>query len=279
MEAVALYCSDPKVLPRVRAALGPSRAVTVCETWQTFERAAPGASCLLVVIEWMRGGELVQRLIQLRSGVPQQPLVVVTAKDADAVRQLSRIRVEEFVWPHEMERGLSAAVDRAWAARPVERIRRAVEGLERLPPRLKRGMLAALTGPRPLLRVEEVARAAGCDRRTLWRELQELSCPELRLQDVLDWIVLLRLGMMKVPGRKWSGIAGELGLHEQSIGRMVQRLTGMSQRRFTTVGVSALVELFEARVLAVLTDATGRGRSAVTRSGARQRAEAGGDDE
>lgn len=280
MGPIALYCSDPKVLPRVRASLGPSRSVSVCDTWHIFERTAPGASCLVVVIEWLRGGELVQRLIQLRTGVPHQPLVLVTAKDADAVRQLSRIRVEEFVWPHEVERGLPAAVDRAAATTPLERIRRALEGLEQLPPRLKRGLVAALTGSRPLLRVEEVADAAGCDRRTLWRELQQLSCPGLRLQDLLDWIVLLRLGMMKVPGRKWSAIAGELGVHEQSIGRMIQRLTGMTQRRFTTSGPASVVELFERRVLASLVEATSRDRRAGRRSGGlRRAAEAAGDDE
>jgi hypothetical protein len=262
MGPIALYCSDPKVLPRVRASLGPSRAVAVCETWHVFERAAASASCLVVVIEWLRGGELVQRLIQLRSGVPHQPMVLVTAKDADAVRQLSRIRVEEFVWPHEVERGLPAAVERAVAETPLERIRRTLERQERLPPRLKRGLLAALASSRPMLGVEEVASAVGCDRRTLWRELRDLSCPGLRLQDLLDWIVLVRLGMMKVPGRKWSSIAGELGVHEQSIGRMIQRLTGMTQRRFTTSGPAAIVELFEERVLAALIEATAAERGA-----------------
>jgi hypothetical protein len=281
MGPIALYCSDPKVLPRVRASLGPSRAVRVCETWHIFERTAPGAACLVVVIEWLRGGELVQRLIQLRSGVPHQPLVLVTAKDADAVRQLSRIRVEEFVWPHEVERGLPVAVDRAAATTPLERIRRSVEGLEQLPPRLKRGLVAALTGPRPMLRVDEVAVAAGCDRRTLWRELQQLTGGALRLQDLLDWIVLLRLGMMKVPGRKWSAIAGELGVHEHSIGRMIHRLTGMTQRRFTTAGPATVVEQFEARVLALLVEASAQARRPLGRGGrARQRAaEASGDDE
>src|SRR5688572_4530815 len=277
MGPIALYCSDPKVLPRVRASLGPNRQVQVCETWHVFERTAPAAGCLVVVIEWLRGGELVQRLVQLRAGVPHQPLVLVTAKDADAVRQLSRIRAEEFVWPHEVERGLAAAAERAAATSPLERIRRSVEGLERLPPRLKRGLVAALTDARPLLRVEEVAKAAGCDRRTLWRELRQLS-PALRLQDLLDWIVLMRLGMMKVPGRKWSAIAGELGIHEHSIGRMIHRLTGMTQRRFTTSGPAVAVELFEARVLALLIAAAaqpavrGGGRSAGP-------AEAGRDDE
>jgi hypothetical protein len=260
MDPIALYCSDPKVLPRIRASLGPGRGVVVCETWHVFERAASSASCLVVVIEWLRGGELVQRLIQLRSGVPHQPLVLVTAKDADAVRQLSRIRVEEFVWPHEVERGLPAAVERAVAETPLERIRGAVERLERLPPRLKRGLVAALTASQPMLRVAEVARAAGCDRRTLWRELRELSCPALRLQDLVDWIVVLRLGMMKAPGRKWSSIAGELGVHEQSIGRMIQRLTGMTQRRFTVSGPGPIVELFEERVLAALVEAAAGGR-------------------
>jgi hypothetical protein len=277
MGPIALYCSDPKVLPRVRASLGPSRQVQVCETWHVFERTAPAAGCLVVVIEWLRGGELVQRLVQLRVGVPHQPLVLVTAKDADAVRQLSRIRVEEFVWPHEVERGLPAAVERAAATSPLERIRRSVEALERLPPRLKRGLVAALTAARPLLRVEEVAKAAGCDRRTLWRELRQLS-PALRLQDLLDWIVLMRLGMMKVPGRKWSAIAGELGIHEHSIGRMIHRLTGMTQRRFTTSGPAVAVELFEARVLALLIAAAAQ---PAVRGGGRGTgpAEAGRDDE
>jgi hypothetical protein len=279
MGPIALYCSDPKVLPRIRASLGPTRTVAVCETWHVFERSAPSASCLVVVIEWLRGGELVERLIQLRTGVPDQPLVLVTAKDADAVRQLSRIRVEEFVWPHEVERGLPAAVDRAAADTPLERIRRTLEGLQHFPPRLKRGLVAALVASRPLLRVEEAASAAGCDRRTLWRELRQLARPELRLQDLLDWIVLLRLGMMKSPGRKWSGIAGEVGVHEQSIGRMIHRLTGMTRRRFTTSGPSAVVALFEERVLTVLIEATAGGRRAGRQGGAERVAEAGRDDE
>jgi hypothetical protein len=249
MDSLVLYCPDARWLARVRTALGMSQKVVACDAWQSFERAAPRGSCLLIVVEWLRGADLLDRVQQLRLWLPLHPLVLVTGKDADAVRELSHIVVDEIVWPHEVERSLAQVVRRAAARKPLERIAGLIERAPHTPAHLQAALLVALRASRPLASLGQVADAIGCDRRTLWRASRRMPGLELRLQDLLDWVLVLRLSGLKTPGRKWSTIALEVGLHEHSVARLIRRLTGLSLRAFVGLGHAGVLRRFEQEVL------------------------------
>jgi AraC-like DNA-binding protein len=157
-----------------------------------------------------------------------------------------------------VEQGLSAAVKRAAAGPPLERVRQAVAGLTALPPRLRRMLELALAAEPPLVTVEQAAAATGCDRRTLWRELRQLSGIQLRLQDLIDWVVLVRVSALPERSRRLSAAAATLGIHEQSLARMIRRLTGFTPRQFAARGATAVLEQFERSVLQALARAERR---------------------
>jgi hypothetical protein len=252
---VAAYCADEQLRARIGTALARATRLTSFDSWERFEHGVERADCAVVGMEWLRGEELVERLERLRRRLPAQPLVLVTAKDADAIRQVSALGVTEIVWPHEVERGLAAAVDRAGQRLLPQRMAAALDGLAHLPLRLRQALRHALLSSGPAPTVSGLAAFVGCDRRTFWRyaagPLRALD-PPLRPQDLVNWILLLRLAALKVPGRRWSALGDQLGVHEQSLARIARRLTGLGLRELAAHGQAGVGHLFETRVLGPL---------------------------
>jgi hypothetical protein len=258
MGRIATFCPDERLLPRVRASAGLRHELVVCGSWQAFEHAAARADAQLVVLEWLRTEELVERLFDRSARSPDLPMVLLTAQDPEAVRKLSRLVIDEIIWPHEVDR-VGEALDRALGGALPNRLARAIDGAESLPPRLRQALTYALRAQQPVLSVADVAAGAGCDRRTLWRQTQQISelIPGCRLQDLLDWIFLLRVAALKVPGRRWSTIAGQLDVHEHTIARIAKRLTGHTLRDLSVNGQAEVARLFSQRILVPLFEPAG----------------------
>ena len=94
----------------------------------------------------------------------------------------------------------------------------------------------------------------GCDRRTLWR-MWRSAVPDqagIRLQDMLDWNVLLRATVLRMQCSSWVGIATRLSVHEHTLARAAKRLTSMTLRDLAASGSDNLINLFKERTLSVL---------------------------
>src|SRR5919198_5622398 len=98
---LALYCADRVRLQRMLDVLSASDCTAAYNAWQAFEPAALTSECAIAVVPWLSTEDAVSQIAALRFRSPLLPLVVVTAKDADNVRLLSRFVVEEIVWQHE----------------------------------------------------------------------------------------------------------------------------------------------------------------------------------
>lgn len=131
-----------------------------------------------------------------------------------------------------------------------------------LPPRLREALALACDERRAIRTVEKLAAAAGCDRRTLWTHWKSSVGPdaELRLQDFLHWLLLLRAAHRKTPALAWADVADEIGIHPHTLSRLARQLTGLSLRELAADGHAALARRFEAEVLTVVLPNNGNGR-------------------
>ncbi|MFL5538977.1 MAG: helix-turn-helix transcriptional regulator [Longimicrobiaceae bacterium] len=128
-----------------------------------------------------------------------------------------------------------------------------------LPPRLREALALACDERRGIRTVERLASAAGCDRRTLWTHWKAAVGSELRLQDFVHWLLLLRATHRKHGELAWADVADEIGIHPHTLSRLARQLTGCSLRDLAADGHAELVRRFEAEVLALVlrTDGTG----------------------
>ncbi len=119
---------------------------------------------------------------------------------------------------------------------PVQHLVVALRRCASLSPRLRDALLQACAAPRPFRSVARLAAAAGCDRRTLWRDWRHAmgDSHPLRLEDVLHWLLLARAMEMKAPGRSWGDLAAAVAVHPQTLSRFARQFTRRSLR-----GVSA----------------------------------------
>jgi hypothetical protein len=248
---IAVYCTERGHLEQVCGALLDAHLAAESD-WPAFERLAAAARCSVVVVPWLNGDGQLGRLADLRRRLPLQPLVVITAKDADNVRLLGGLLIEEVLWLDEIPRRLAAAVASASQTDRLTRMADALGTAPHLPVLLRRALHHALVADPPLHTVAALAAAVGRDRRSLWRYWHEAfhDEPPLRLQDLLDWLLLLRAATLKTPGRNWAGVAAELQIHEHTISRLAGRLAGLSLRELAAGGQGPVADLFAARVYA-----------------------------
>lgn len=140
---------------------------------------------------------------------------------------------------------------------PARTLADALVRTRRVPPRLQGALLRACTEPRPFRSVARLATAAACDRRTLWRDWRRAvgAGADLRLEDVLHWLILARAVALKTPARSWCDVADELGVHPHTLARFARDFTGHTLRGLLRGGVSAAVDALERRILPHLADA------------------------
>jgi hypothetical protein len=240
---------------RIAAALGSGEPVVWADHWDQFERVLPFATCAIVVLGWLRGSDLdARRLGSLKERHPLRPMVLLTSKDADNARALRRMAIDEVVWLSEIEVGLWPAVRRARANVVRHHLTGAVDQAL-LPDRpLQRAIRYACNAESPVRSIGQLATACGCDRRTLWRHWHQTVSAgvALRLEDVLDWLLLLYAVGRKTPAQSWSAVAAELQIHPHTLSRIAARLTDRPLRKLASSDQVPLTLQFHGHLIAAL---------------------------
>jgi hypothetical protein len=169
--------------------------------------------------------------------------------------------VDEVVWLSEIEGGLWPAVRQARANVSRQRLAGAVDCALLLDRPLQQAIRYACNAERPVRSIGQLAAASGCDRRTLWRHWHDAVGPRgsLRLEDVLDWLLLLHAVGRKTPMRSWSSVAAELQIHPHTLGRITARLTARSLRTLSPTDQLPLTLQFHAKLVAALASEPVRG--------------------
>jgi hypothetical protein len=174
----------------------------------------------------------------------------VTTRDADNLRRVCAVAIEEVVWLHEVQASLSEAVGRARTKGTLLRFASDVERLSGVPALLRHAILVACRRRLPLHSLTELAAVVGRDRRTLWRYWRATwtADPPCRLEDLLDWLILLHASARKASGNSWTNVATELGVHEHTLARVASRLLGWTLRETASAPRGALEKEFTLRV-------------------------------
>lgn len=259
---LTVFAKDSRYARRIAATLAPREPAVWTGCWEELERTYPGTTCAIVAVGWLRDDLGERRLRSLKERYPTRPIVLVTSKDADNARALRSAGVEEVVWLSEIESDLWPAVRRARASGFLQPILGILDqALLRYPP-LRRAIDYACRAEIPVRSIGQLAAASGCNRRTLWRHWHDAvgaGCP-LRLEDVLDWLLLLHAVGRKEPTRSWSSVASDLQIHPHTLGRIAARLATRALRTLAARDQLPLALQFDAQI----TDALGEAEPAVS---------------
>lgn len=244
---LALFAENPTTLQRVAHTIRVGEAVERTASWRRLELLAHDASCAIVVLPWLGQDGAAAQLSSLRARTRFNPLVLVTTKDADNARALGQVGIDEVVWLHEVEAALGPAVSRAHAHSLMRRVASALERADRIAPRLRTALVFACRSDTPIRTEAALATAAGCHRRTLWYHWQRAmagASTSPRLEDFLDWLLVLRAAGRKTADRGWRHVAESLGVHEHTIARLARHLAGVSLSELEFVDRQVLAERF-----------------------------------
>jgi len=252
---LAVYCREQTYREKVRRALEVRAQVQVLDDWDEFELAAACASCSVAVIPWLSGDPALKGLSLFRALHPLHPLVLVTHGDLENLRDLKAVVVDDVVWTREIDRELSDAVGRTCVLSQTRRLAEGLRTNRAIPAKLREALARACESERPIHTVHKLAASVGCDRRTLWTQWKKVMDDEgtdLRLQDFLHWLVLMRATGRKTASRSWAAVAGDVGVHPDTLGRLAQQLTGCPLRDLCAGGQGAVASQFEKTVLSCL---------------------------
>jgi hypothetical protein len=227
---LTVFADDVRHARSVIAAVATREPTIWAECWAALDLALPYTACVIAVVGGA-GPASDRRLQQLRMRHPAGPIVVVDIRDEASHRPVDiagdwvvpLARVGTALWP---------AVLRARSGNFLEQIADAIDQPGLGFPLVRRAIALACRARPPIRSVRGLAEAVGYDRRTLWqRWRQALGTPNPpRLEDLLDWVLLLHAVSSKAPGRSWSSIAGDLWIHPHTLGRIASRLAARPLR-------------------------------------------------
>ncbi|HJU90369.1 MAG TPA: hypothetical protein VJ672_13320 [Gemmatimonadaceae bacterium] len=253
----ALYSPEHPVLERVRRALPSEERGWATTSWNEFAGIVERADCLLVACRWL-SREVCLTLRHAACGASAVPVILITTKDADNARSALNSGATHIVWLSDAERELSALL---YGARRhcvvLDRAARLIERSTRLSPPLRRALVFTCRTQWPVCSISELASLLNRNRRTLWRHWHQTNGTALRLEDFIDWVLLLHAAHEKSPSRSWADVAHSLGTHEHTLARLVRRLANGT---LGALDERARADL-ERRFLAAVQDKVGPGET------------------
>lgn len=250
---IGLYCGLPRLLGRLRKLL-PNCIEIALDGTSLSPAGTAAPTTVVIVLPWLFEGKVRALVVALAAYHSSAAVVLVTTRDPDNARLARDLPIHELIWLCDIETELGAAVHRAGQRRRIEHFASQFEVAANIPLVLRRALALALRTSGSCMRVQDLAVMLGCDRRLLWRVWNRTYGPEarFRLEDVLGWVLLLRAASLKASGCGWSDIATELDVHQHTLGRLSQRLAGLTLRDLAEGGEAPLWALFESRVAQTL---------------------------
>ena len=201
--------------------------------------------------------DVVSRLRALRSRFPLAPLFLLTSSDKENARALGGVMVDAVGWLEEVGPGLVPQIEAFTSLRRMRVLAQLIERHSVLPLALRHALTASCLMEHPPRSVSELAQLAGLTRGALWKQWRGLSSKQesgVRLEDMVDWLLVLRAVTRRRRDDSWSEVSRQLSMRPASLGRLVRRVTGLGLRYIDRAGDAAIWKQFELQVLPVLTD-------------------------
>jgi hypothetical protein len=243
----ALFATERNWLALSRPHLPLAAPVVGTVGWQAFVALAPAAECGIVAVPPAHGAAMREPLRRFHRTHPFTPIVLVAdgdlPPDVAALGVVVRAPLEAVrLWP---------AIQQACTDTLLLESAARFAAAERHPPLLRRALALACTAAAPIRTLGELARATGCDQRTFrehWRRADPLA-RTLRLEDVLDWLLLLRACRGRSPRTSWGAVAATLGVQREELRRIAVTHAGVRLRDLAPDTGPRLRALFRQTVL------------------------------
>lgn len=247
---LTIYSSDARHLARVRAVLPDQLGAREALTWRDLHTNRRDATSIVLVIPQVDRSD-VRPIAQLSEWSSTLALVLVTERNAERLRLLAGVRLDAIVWFEAVATELPIAIARINREQFFLEISDLILRSENLSPLMRSVLARAARQPYPVRSVQRLAALADRTPAALWHHwhLEVRGETALRLEDFLDWLILLRAIQHKLPGRDWSVTAEAVGVDPRTIRRIAHRLTGSTLHRIEMDGFSALTVLCRDHVL------------------------------
>jgi AraC-like DNA-binding protein len=252
---VAAFLS-PQLLTHLRVVLGRGHRLHPAEGWGSLARILRTEVVDLVVADPAADGSVkVAELQQLIRQFPSVPVVVYTALSPatmKAVVQLARMGVEHVVLnrfddePRRFRDQLEGVPGHALADQMLRQLAGPLTGL---PIQVSRAVEQLFRSPGRFRSTDDLAAAAGMNKRTLYRNLEPVGFVSPRLLVVAARLLRV-FAHLRDPGRQIKEIADKVGYHSPwQLTQQMREVTGHTPRTVRRrVGADEFIALLARRV-------------------------------
>ena len=240
------------------AVSGPVQAVDALDGLNSIEA---DTDCLII------GGRrpfLRDRIPLLRDigrMLPALPVILVTDRDADVARLLSRVRVAQIVWFEEVQTELRQRISTAMGTTALERLAERVRRSS-APPALRAALAYSLqrATSTPVRNVKALAADLRCSPVTLRQEFRGRSAGATTLNKYLSALVLLRAHQIRESGVRWKAVSRRLGFARETLNRKARSWLGCTLTELERIHPDHLLAIFVADYIDPLLDGHPPGR-------------------
>ncbi|HST63040.1 MAG TPA: hypothetical protein VLK84_30305 [Longimicrobium sp.] len=252
------------VLPALR--MGPCW-VRVCREAVEFPIAAESADWIVLFSACLRSRSIPEHIHRIaQKSERSAPAILITARNPENIRIASRMGMDAVVFQDELGDVLLTNLETPRSAFFLKRVASVIGSAAHLHRRIRDAVSHACVSADPVTTVTSLAATANCGRATLYRHWERMGIGDLRLDDVLEWVLLLRVVAIHRPGWTWRAVGQEVRVSDRTLSRIAKRLLGMRLRDLDESAFPRVAAAFEERVLSRL---TGDASAIVIRPGVR----------
>lgn len=248
--------SDPRCLlfGRLTTILGAEFDVAPASVHEGPTSVDASAGCV-VLVDAHGDGDAAAYLDRLRAERPLLPALLVAPRAREREARASAQAADGLVWLESADTHLRDGVHRTRAARVRRRVRIATRLRTSMPSLKQRALLELARGASPYRTVAELCAPLACNRATLWRAWHaDLGTEKTRLQDVIDWFLLVEAVSRKHSAATWLDVADSLTVHQHTLSRMVRRIADCTLAEVTVCPDLVLGDASVTRMLARFVD-------------------------
>ncbi|HET7622801.1 MAG TPA: hypothetical protein VFK39_12930 [Gemmatimonadaceae bacterium] len=239
---IAIYCSSEpggRLLARCL-----KRRTLITNRWAVFVESSLAAEAAVIGYVSEECGYF-QQLSRFRLLRGSLPTVLIT--NSWYPNSVDIEKTEAVVHWAQVETLLQDALESAISHLPRRRIANEIRALPGIPRELCQALTLICEASEPIRTVTDLAYQTGYARTKLarlWKGTAMGRAAVLRLEDVVDWLLLLRALRTKTPHESWRRVGEALGVADYTLGRLARRLVNCTLLQLEREGHQNAVALF-----------------------------------
>lgn len=247
---LTVYCENRSDLLNLSSTIAYRESVVIADGWSEFERHATGTDAAIIGVQGSAPDRIEQYRAFRASPFGPPPVVCIVPQPGNGAISVEVIDAESVIWWEDVRVAFWPALRWARNALPRYRLADEIERLVHLPTLLRHALVHICRSPAPVRSLTMLTRETGFPKSTLeyqWRVACRKAGCDGRLEDFVDWLLLLRALRAKVPRATWSDVATSFEIHEHTLTRLAHRLMSHSLAEATGITHAKRWEIFRER--------------------------------